>query len=150
MSDFGFKVSLPGYDVKTATPEQCSTHSSYSCPKIDMKADPKHFGTINIYFANDPALYEDPANPLVLYSIPHNLPYTPMSLTVWKYTFPGDTVISTGTQGVFLNSSNDQLDFGTTSTDYRITLLRYSVPPSSVQGYSISLRYYIFAEEAVA
>ena len=30
----GLKISLPGYDVETATPEQCAVHSDYSSFKI--------------------------------------------------------------------------------------------------------------------
>ncbi len=34
-TDSVFRVSLPGYDVETATPEQCSIHSGFDYPKIE-------------------------------------------------------------------------------------------------------------------
>ena len=34
-NDNAFKVSLPGYDVDTATPEQCAIHSGFDYPKIE-------------------------------------------------------------------------------------------------------------------
>lgn len=34
-NDKMFKVSLPGYDVDTATPEQCAVHSGFDYPKIE-------------------------------------------------------------------------------------------------------------------
>jgi len=34
-TDNVFKISLPGYDVNTATPEQCAVHSGFDYPKIE-------------------------------------------------------------------------------------------------------------------
>jgi len=31
----GLKISLPGYDVRTATPEQCAVHTDYPPPLIE-------------------------------------------------------------------------------------------------------------------
>jgi len=47
MSEYGIKISLPGYDVKTATPEQCAVHSDYPVPKIAMDKTPSHFGIVH-------------------------------------------------------------------------------------------------------
>lgn len=55
MSNYGMKISLPGYDVKIATPEQCAIHSGYPSPKIKTTASPAHFGITDYTFSSDPA-----------------------------------------------------------------------------------------------
>lgn len=63
-----FRVSLPGYDVFTATPEQCSVHSGFDYPKIEETLEgyelvtaPNTIGT----------------GTTVLKTITHNLGYIP-------------------------------------------------------------------------
>jgi len=69
-NDKAFRVSLPGYDVKTATPEQCAVHSGFDYPKME----------------EDLVGYEEytvPASPSVttynILAVDHNLGYKPMS-----------------------------------------------------------------------
>lgn len=54
--DWGIKVSLPGYDVKTATPEQCSIHSSYDSFKLPVTTDVPQAGNIKVTFIDNPAV----------------------------------------------------------------------------------------------
>ena len=56
MSDFGFKVSLPGYDVKSATPEQCSIHSSYDSFKVPVNTQTSQVGNIKFTITKDPGI----------------------------------------------------------------------------------------------
>lgn len=53
--DYGLKISLPGYDVKTATPEQCSIHSSYDSLKVKLDINNPQEGNILVTFQDTPA-----------------------------------------------------------------------------------------------
>ena len=81
MSDWGMKVALPGYDVSTATPEQCAIHSGYASPKVKIDADPRHYGTVRITFNSNPPNGVD----TTLYTIAHGYSYTPMALASGTY-----------------------------------------------------------------
>lgn len=80
MSDYGMKISLDGYDVKTASPEQCAVHSGYACPKIKIGQSPAHFGVYSHTFASTPAVGET-----VLTTINHGLGYKPMHMVLIKF-----------------------------------------------------------------
>lgn len=70
-----FKVSLPGIDVKNASPEECVVHSDYPSPKINKHAKPTHRGLIRINLNNT-----YPVGDTVLFAPLHGYDYTPM---VW-------------------------------------------------------------------
>lgn len=72
MSNYGIKVSRPGYDVKTATPEQLSFSSKYSTFKIQSRGS----GTVNSASGGG------------LATIAHGLGYTPAFLV---HVDPGQT-----------------------------------------------------------
>lgn len=55
IDNFGVKISLPGFDVSTASPEQCSVDTQFDTFKINETANPLHFGQANITFNNNPA-----------------------------------------------------------------------------------------------
>ena len=72
MNDWGLKISLPGYDVKTATPEQCSVHSSYDSLKVKLDANNPQEGNILVTFKDNP-----PAGTYNIYTIHHGYNYIP-------------------------------------------------------------------------
>jgi hypothetical protein len=88
---YGLKISLPGYDVKTATPEQCVVHSSYPPFKSKINQPNPHFGTLEVAFTS--GITQNVTH--TVYSIPHNYTYIP-------FTFPFIT-ISGGTIGSTIN-----------------------------------------------
>lgn len=55
MANYGLIVTLAGYDVDSATPEQCALHSDYANPKIRTDASPAHFDYVNYTFSSNPA-----------------------------------------------------------------------------------------------
>lgn len=63
-----FKISLPGYDAKDATPEQCSVHSGFDYPKI-----PEQLEGYNIITMASSI----PEGDNVVLTIDHNFGYTP-------------------------------------------------------------------------
>ena len=81
MSDWGLKASLPGYDVMTATPEQCAVHSSYSSLMAKSGQTPTHAGNVTVTFVNNPPSATD----TTLYTIAHGYSYTPMVLCSGRF-----------------------------------------------------------------
>ncbi len=71
MSENKFIVTLKGYNVETATPEQCSVHSDYPIPKMEDR----NYKTIKYTFASNPG-----AGTLNLVTITHGYNYIPMSI----------------------------------------------------------------------
>lgn len=55
MNNFGIRVSLPGFDVKTANPEQSAIDSKYDTFKVNHHTDSPHSGLLRITFNNNPA-----------------------------------------------------------------------------------------------
>ena len=80
--DYGMKVALDGYDVMSATPEQCAIHSGFASPKLDYYATPAHSGAVHLRFLNNPPSEID----TVIWSVPHAYSYTPMTLASMSYT----------------------------------------------------------------
>src|SRR5688572_9363732 len=70
-----FKLSLPGIDVETASPEECVIHSSYPNPKINKHANPSHRSLISVTFNKT-----YPSGDTTIYTMAHGYSYTPM---VW-------------------------------------------------------------------
>jgi len=92
MSNWGMKISLPGYDVFTAEPHECAIHSGYPCLKFwtgyrnatfTSPAGFYLYGTVNVDFNND-----TPAGVATeVFRLEHDLgAYTPACLVRGKYT----------------------------------------------------------------
>jgi hypothetical protein len=77
---YGIKISLPGYDVKTATIDQLSVDSTYPSFKIAKKGA----------LSKNVSGYHDPGGTFVYYdfTIPHNLGYKP---GFWVFGINNDT-----------------------------------------------------------
>ena len=112
-NDYGIILTLPGFDVDTATPEQCAVHSAYPNPLIKMGAEPKHFGTINVFFASNPG-ETDVDNPITYIArVPHGYPYAPNTLTIYSFIPLGETETVVGTFPFNASTpANDYFSFG--------------------------------------
>jgi hypothetical protein len=91
------KLSLPGYDVRTATPEQCAIHSSYPPLKSKLGQSPKHSATLNVDFTGP--ITQDLTQ--TIYSFPHGYDYIPLSLsnmtlTIMSVSMTGIGFVGTG------------------------------------------------------
>lgn len=75
-SDFGFKLSLPGYDVKTASPEQCAVHSSYPPLKAKTNQPNPHIAVLEVDFTA--TVTQNVTH--TIYSIEHGYNYVPFSI----------------------------------------------------------------------
>ena len=152
MSNYGMKVALPGYDVATALPHQCSIHSSYPCPKIDSSKggylpdgqsdihDAKHGASITITFANNPPNDAE----TILFSINHNLGYIPMAIARGVFT-DGSTFALEGTLPI---EPTGTISFFTeTTTTHFYIKMYYNVGWGSMSGQAVGISYQLFVED---
>lgn len=139
MGSYGMKISLPGYDVLTATPEQCAVHTGYNSPKVDLFASPAHFGTIRVTFANNPPNLAT----TTLYTIPHGLGYTPIVQGSGKFAdFSSEY---SGTMPM-IPSGTIEMHLKSDATNVYLTIY-YESAWGSIIGNTLTVTYYIFAEE---
>lgn len=151
------KVSLPGYDVKDALPEQCAVHSGYNMPKIDMAL--QNFKSFKVDFNHEvpgPAV-AGTALETIIYQKEHGYTYTPQCWVevdwtekIGAFTFaahgPGTALL--GAAGAF-----DATYFGVrcdSKNMYLYVRKESSFVDNSVLaiiGTSLKCRVYVFAEE---
>lgn len=137
-SDFGFKVSLPGYDVMTATPEQCSVHSSYPPFKARTNQSPSHFADINVDFLL--VVLQNVTH--TVYSFNHGYGYTPFCMSVLTFTDNAGNVYS-GVGQIAIGATL-QIEAKVTSSQFLLTVydnFNWTGPSAS-----LTVSYYIFAE----
>lgn len=142
MADWGIKVSLPGYDVKTATPEQMSIHSGYPSPKIDSRSSPAHFGTSTYTFSSEPA-----AGAVIdLVTVAHGYGYTPAAISYMKDLASGNFYFLP----LFFNpaGSDQRIVYFTDGTNFKAQYRgeTLGLPHQPVNGTSWTFKYYIFSE----
>lgn len=144
MSDYGMKVSLPGYDVRTATPEQCVMHSGYPSPKVKMDASPSHFGVIDVSFTSN-----IPAGTYLLYSFAHGYSYRPAAIGVGVYSNLASGAPSSRMEGTLPLPRAGTLftDILTTDTLVQIKVWQDSDDMWITNGTKLRVSFYVFAEE---
>lgn len=138
MSDYGLKVSLPGYDVNTATPEECAIHSAYASPKVKIDATPRHYGTVRITFNSDTPNNVDTA----VYTVPHGYGYTPMVLA--QGTFSDGVSALDGTLPL-APTATLEIYTAADATNMYIVVFR-NIGWGSIIGNTLTVSYQIFAE----
>lgn len=136
--DFGFKVSLPGYDVKTATPEQCAVHSSYPPFKSKMNQSSPHFATVNVDFTA--TITQNVTH--TLYAINHGYTYIPLTISNIVFNDSGGgTEVGIGFAGV---GATLAINAYSTASQYIITIYDNFNWTSATASLEVS--YYVFAE----
>lgn len=136
----GLKVSLPGFDVKDASPEQLAIDSDFDTFKIDATANPPHFGNVEVTFNTNP-----PVDVVTtLFSFPHNYGHRPSLMTHIDTgaAFVGSTVSGHVHLDVFDLS---WIECVVTDTEFKIQILIHG--SVDVTGLVMNFRYYIFAED---
>lgn len=142
----GLKVSLPGFDVKTAAPEDCAIHSDYDTFKIDSSANPPHFGVVKITFNSNPP--DDVIT--TLFSFDHGYNHRPSLMT---YIDNGPVFLNTSTTGhVHFNVTDTAwIECNVTDTQFRIDVRNHLVDltgaGAGLYPVTMTVRYYIFAED---
>lgn len=137
MGDYGIKISLDGYDVKEATPEQCSLHSGYACPKMKLNQTPSHFGILTV---NPGILAIDETK--ILVTIAHGFSYTPSCFALVKYK-DGDSSYRTNTLPAAFGISPCWAE--TNSTNFTIKLFNATGMEMDFNQ-DLKFKYYIFVE----
>jgi hypothetical protein len=139
MSDYGLKITLPGYDIATATPEQCAVHSSYPNFKSKTNQANPHFATVSVDFTAKVTQNTT----LTLYSFVHGYTYRPFSLS--NLTFDdgaGTSVTGIGSVGI---GANLNIQAYCDATSFYITIFDNFSWTSSAASLIVS--YYVFCED---
>jgi hypothetical protein len=143
-SDYGVKVSLPGYNVKTATPEQCVIHSNYDTFKVNRHASPAHFGVVHVVFNTSPGI----STTTNIYTKNHPYGYQPSTWVHAEQTTAASVPYLQTIDGELSTGVDDNFIFYATTTQFKIDFVRggFSTGGSMV-GRTYNFRYYIFAED---
>jgi len=112
-TDDAFKVTLPGYDVETATPEQCAIHSGFDYPKTE-EGDTEY---IELTTSSSLA-----AGTTVLKTVTHDLGYIP-NVLVYIDVDPSNTGLSEFSilPYIFTTPAFAWFDIEVTTTQLKIT-----------------------------
>ena len=142
MSDYGFKISLPGYDIDTATPEQCIIHSGYPCIKTKLNNTPAHFGNYDLTWGSDPSLGETE-----ILSVAHGLGYTPFHLCLIKVLLSG-TDYRGEMMPWYTDNGVDYYYSSCNSTHFKIMFHKEDeFPEHDYTGETATFKYQIFVED---
>lgn len=133
------KISLPGIDVGTATPEQCAVTSEYPPLKAKIGQSPDHIALLNLTFSN--RVSQGVTH--TVYSVPHGYGYIPLTLSNMIFNNnAGTQAVGIGYVGIGANLS---IQAYATSDDFIVTV--YDNFNWTRTGASLQVSYYIFAED---
>lgn len=135
---YGVKISLAGYDVDTATPEQCALDSNYACPKITLNQSPAHFGIYTKTFSSTPDVGET-----ILTTVNHAFGYKPMHFVLIKFDDGRGTFVAEPLPAQY--GASLQIYAFCTTNDLKIAINR-DVAGSDPTGETWTFKYYIFVE----
>lgn len=138
-SNFGYKVSLPGYDVRTATPEQCAVHSSYPPFKAKTGQSPAHFAQLAVDFTG--GVTQNVVH--TVYSFNHGYGYTPFVLPSLEFTDSGVPFTFPGVGYIIVGST---LIIGAYADSSQFFVTVYDDAFWINNNCTLNVSYYIFAE----
>lgn len=137
MSGYVAKVSLPGVDVKIATPEQCALHSNYPPLKAKINQANPNIGLLDLIFTARVAQNVTHT----VYTIPHGYGYTPLTLSNIIFENGTSTVVGLGYAGV---GANLAIRAECTATNFRVTIFdNFNWTNANAR---LRVSFYIFAE----
>lgn len=160
-NNVGIKISLPGYDVKTATPEQSSLDSVYDTFKLKLSNINNLFGLVTILFNVEPPTPASGSSTINLFTLKHGYNYQPFIMVMdIDSTFSAFSAMSRALPFVQLNgvggtnegrfsvSEIDNTGFicHADSTNFYIDLYLESTKLFNLIGLFYTFKYYIFAE----
>lgn len=143
MSDWGIKISLPGYDVNTAAPEQLALSSEYISPKLLLNQSPAHANTFSYTLPSSLT----PGARINLLSINHGYSYTPASICYYYGQVDASTTDGI-TPAIIQNAPPIVIYTYCTATQFKIDIVvdAAHTNPISGSGRVFNFRYYILAE----
>jgi len=133
------KVSLPGFDVTTPTPEQCAIHSEYPPLKAKTGQANPHFAMLSVDFTATVTQNTT----LNVYAIDHDYGYIPFNFASIEF-FDGSstTVIGIGFAGV---GTTLAINAYCTSTQFKVDIFdNFNWTNANA---TLKVSYYIFAED---
>ena len=132
------KVSLPGYNVNDATPEQCSVHSSYPPLKAKLGEANPHYALLRVSFSG--VITQGVTH--TVYSFPHGYGYIPLTLsTITLYTGTSVTASGIGYTGI---GATLTIKAYCDATNFYVTVYDNF---NWIDGSSVlEVSYYVFAE----
>lgn len=142
------KISLPGFDVKTASPEQMAIDSDYDTLKIPVDDTSSKFGQILVTFADNPGVGVYP-----LFTYKHGFSYMPFYYFFFDFgssskLLGSNSGFDTGTK--FSNDVFSDQFFQFTDTGDGFTLSWNVISAlSDMTGNFFSFRYFVFANDGV-
>jgi len=140
---FGVKIALPGFDARTATPEQCAVDSRFDTMKVKVDPVNPNFGNIIVKFQDNPVIGTYP-----IYTINHNYGYIPLYYFFFSVR---DSTANTGieTGNFFPGDALNFIYFQATATATQI-IFQLVVTNTSIEalsGNTYAFRYYVFAND---
>lgn len=138
--DTGIRISLPGYDAKTCTPEQCAVDSNFDTFKIDNTADPEHFNLVTVNFNHDPPLGVQ----TTLFSFNHGYNHRPFCMSIIDAGSNLSGRLTVGRYYLVGGRIDSYLEAYVTDTQFVVDII---LKGSTVVGESFAIRYYICSED---
>lgn len=132
------KISLPGFDVKTATPEQCAVTSEFPPLKAKIGQTPDHIALLDVDFTA--RVTQNVTH--TLYSIPHGYGYVPLTLSNIIFNNGTQSIVGIGYAGV---GATLEIKAYADANNFYVTIYdNFSWTNSSSR---LLVSYYIFAED---
>lgn len=132
------KITLPGFDAKVATPEQCAVTSEYPPLKSKIGQIPDHIALLDIDFTA--RVTQNVTH--TLYSIPHGYGYVPLTLSNIIFNNGTQSIVGIGYAGVGVNL---EIKAYADASNFYVTIYdNFSWTNSSSR---LQVSYYIFAED---
>lgn len=131
------KVSLPGYDVGSATPEKCSIHSGYPSLKAKTGQTSPHFATLSVDFSA--TVTQNVTH--TVYSFNHGYGYVPFSLASIVFNTGTQYIVGIGFAGV---GATLAINAYCTSSQFIVTI--YDDFNWTSSNATLEVSYYVFAE----
>lgn len=142
MGDWGFKVGLPGVDVRTALNNQLVASTILPNWKCDLRPTTKLYGTINWTIASLADTASD-----TIYSVTHGYTYRPSFVTAWSYPAgTGGGASSNQTFGIGDISTFAGLSIVMKTDTINFTVVATNQTGGTLTSLAGSIRFYIFAD----
>lgn len=137
------KISLPNFNVKSATPEQCAVTSEFPPLKAKIGQSPDHIALLDIDFTG--TIIQGSTQ--TIYSIPHGYNYTPLTLSNLIFSTNGgpgiqQDIVGIGYAGV---GANLGIQAYADASNFYVTIYDNFAWTNSSSRLQVS--YYIFSED---
>lgn len=131
------KLSMPGYDVSSATPEQCALHSLYPPFKAKIGQSNPHFALLSVDFTG--MVTQNVSH--TVYSFNHGYGYVPLNFASIIFNDGVQDIVGLGFAGV---GATLAIDAYCTASDFIVKV--YDDGGWTNSNATLKVSYYVFAE----